>query len=87
MNNANKYHSYCITHCYLTIDKILFFGEKSLLFFLENYYFLNDEYSKHDPGLAALLIFTILLSIMYLEYVYMHLTTVTSVNYLHKIQK
>ena len=32
-------------------------------------------------------IFTILLSIMCLEYVHMHLSTVMSVYYLHKVQK
>ena len=53
MNNANKYHSYCKTHCYLTIVKILFFGEKSLLFFLKNYSFLNDEYSKSSSRVGS----------------------------------
>ena len=46
INNINKYNSYCITcHC-CTIYKILFFGQKSLLFFPENYSFLNNQYSK-----------------------------------------
>ena len=46
MNNINKYNSYCITLPYCTILKIFFFGRKSLLFFPENYSFLNNQYSK-----------------------------------------
>ena len=41
INNINKYNSYCITLPYCTILKILFFGQKSLLFFPENYSFFE----------------------------------------------
>ena len=42
INNINKLNTYCITRLCCTIHKILFFDEKSLLFFPENYSFLNN---------------------------------------------
>ena len=47
INNINKYNSYCITRHCCTILKILFFGQKSLLFFfLKITIFFNNQYSK-----------------------------------------
>ena len=43
INNINKYNSYCITRHCCTILKILFFGQKSLLFFAENYSFFEQS--------------------------------------------
>ena len=43
INNINKLNTYCITRLCCTIHKILFFDEKSLLFFPENYSFFEQS--------------------------------------------